>query len=461
MGGIWSNAALKRRREDTDEQDLLKRRRLVTCPAQSVSYENTEPLWMVRGEGQYLFDVRGRRFLDTRNNVPHCGHCCPAVAEAVAEQVKQLNTNTRYLHQTMITLAESVLATMPPKLTKIFFLNSGSEANDLAVRLAEAYTRKKGCIIVDRAYHGHTVSTIALSPYKYEHKNAHGQLPHIRKVRCPDTFRGVHKGYDAAELYAKDVKDAIEDLGGDVSAFFIESGMSVAGVVLPPAGYLSRCYEYVRAKGGVCVADEVQTGFGRFGSTFWGFQQQGVEPDIVTMGKPFGNGMPLAAVVCTEEISEAFAKGPEYFNTFGGNPVCAAAGLAVMQTIEKQRLQQNAAATGVHLRKSLLSLQKRLSEDAVCHIGDVRGCGLFLGIDFVKQKGGTDAAKKEAGLVCSRLKDRHQILTSLDGPLDNVMVVKPPLVFSAADADVFVAALEEVLRSLTPADVETATHTPT
>jgi ethanolamine-phosphate phospho-lyase len=243
--------------------------------------------------------------------------------------------------------------------------------------------------------------------------------------------------------------------------------MSVAGVISPPEGYLSRCYAAVRKAGGVCIADEVQTGLGRFGSSWWAFEQQNVCPDIVTIGKPFGNGMPLAAVVCTRAISDAFAKGPEYFNTFGGNPVCAAAGLAVLDAIERDGLRQNAQAVGEWLRAELLRLSSSDEADSVARaggvtIGDVRGCGLFVGIELIR--GGREARKPataEASRVCSRLKDVHLILTSLDGPHDNVLVVKPPLCFSSADAARFVGALHTELRALVGVDPSSITHTPT
>eukprot|EP01065_Artemidia_motanka_P005084 TRINITY_DN1241_c9_g1_i1.p1 TRINITY_DN1241_c9_g1~~TRINITY_DN1241_c9_g1_i1.p1 ORF type:complete len:531 (+),score=140.86 TRINITY_DN1241_c9_g1_i1:108-1595(+) len=447
--------------EFENESALLQARREVLSTAMSVSYANTDPLWMVTGDRQYLIDRSGRRFLDTRNNVAHCGHTHPAVAAAVRQQVSALNTNTRYLHPNVVRLAKKLASKLPKELCRVFFVNSGSEANDLAMRLAEMKTGRKECIVVDRAYHGHTVGAMSLSPYKYEHPRSHGQLPHVRKVPCPDTFRGLHRGADAAEQYSLCVKDAVEDLGGRVSAFFIESGMSVAGVILPPPGYLAKCYEYVRAAGGVCVADEVQTGFGRFGSSFWGFEQQGVVPDIVTMGKPFGNGMPLAAVACTEAVSAAFSTGPEYFNTFAGNPVCAAAGLAVMDTVERERLQENAAAVGAKLSDELRGLQTAVREGSLCHVGDVRGSGLFIGVDFVTEAGGREPATKAAGVVCSRLKDRHLILTSLDGPADNVMVIKPPMCFSEENVGVFVTALKREMEGVTAADVDAATHTPT
>jgi 4-aminobutyrate aminotransferase-like enzyme len=371
---------------------LLAMRMRDFCPACSISYANTDPLLIVAGRGATLIDESGRRFIDTRNNVAHVGHAHPAVAAAVADQVATLNTNTRYLHPSACQLARRLLDTMPPPLRdgKIFFVNSGSEANDLALRLARARTKHRRCLVVEHAYHGHTCEAVGLSPYKFEHASfgGKGQPDWVRQLPCPDVYRGAHRGPDAAEQYAGAVADACADASraeGGVCAFFIESGMSVAGVLLPPQGYLRAAYEAVRAAGGVCVADEVQTGLGRFGDVWWGFEQQGVVPDIVTMGKPMGNGMPLAAVVCTREVSDAFALGPEYFNTFGGNPVSAAAGLAVLDAIEADGLRGNAHSVGGALRAQLRALAACPSGDGEL-IGDVRGAGLFIGIEFVRDR---------------------------------------------------------------------------
>ena len=245
----------------------------------------------MRGERQHLFDQAGTRYLDTRNNVGHVGHSHPKVAAAVAAQVGALNTNTRYLHPNVSQLAAKLTATMPAPLSVCFFVNSGSEANDLAMRLARAHTGGDHFVVADHAYHGHTSAVIDISPYKYEHEGGEGQKPWVHKVACPDVYRGEY-GPDepnVGEKYAALVSDACDEAGqdgGKLAAFFIESGMSVAGVILPPEGYLAAAYRHVRAAGGVCVADEVQVGFGRFGAHYWGFQQQGVTPDIVTMVPP-------------------------------------------------------------------------------------------------------------------------------------------------------------------------------
>ena len=450
-----------------DKAQLLAERRRHFCAAQSISYANTDPLLIVSGHGATLVDEAGRRFLDTRNNVAHVGHAHPAVAAAVAEQVATLNTNTRYLHPNVCALAKKLLATMPAPLSDgvVFFVNSGSEANDLAVRLARAFNpRSELTLVVDHAYHGHTITALGLSPYKFEHRSfkGKGKPSWVTKCPAPDTYRGPHRGADAGARYAEPVVAACEAAcaggGGGVCAFFIESGMSVAGVIMPPDGYLAACYHAVRAAGGVCIADEVQTGMGRFGSSWWGFEQQCVVPDIVTMGKSCGNGMPLAAVVCTRAVSDAFATGPEYFNTFGGNPVCTAAGLAVFETIAKEDLRARATATGTFLREALAALA---GEPAGVLLGDVRGCGLFMGIEFVRDRESREPATAETSFICSRLKDVHRILTSIDGPHDNVLVVKPPLCFGEPEARRLVGALRCELMALASVDLTKVSHTPT
>lgn len=412
-----------------------------------------------------------------------------------------LNTNTRYLHPTVCLLARSLLATLPAPLCDgvVFFVNSGSEANDLALRLARAHTGRCGAVVIEHGYHGHTVATIGISPYKFASARAHPtarQPSWVRTVPAPDTYRGPHRGPDAGERYAEAVREACAALAVaaaeaadpslQVGAFFVESGMSVAGVVVPPKGYLGACYKAVRAAGGVCIADEVQTGLGRCGNGGWwafegstptagpqardtpstggttaGQRGRAAVPDIVTVGKPLGNGMPIAAVLCTREIALSFASGPEYFNTFGGNPVCAAAALTVLQQIESRGLRQRAAETGAALRRALLELA---AQPHGALIGDVRGAGLFLGIDFVLDRELRTPATAEVSWLCSRLKNIHRVLTSVDGPFDNVLVVKPPLTFGKAEAATLVAALEESLRalSLVPADeLRQRGHTPT
>eukprot|EP00668_Euglena_longa_P014661 GGOE01018660.1.p1 GENE.GGOE01018660.1~~GGOE01018660.1.p1 ORF type:complete len:451 (-),score=108.98 GGOE01018660.1:48-1400(-) len=437
------------------KEDVQHLRAKLLCPALTTSYSNTGPLMIMKGKGVYLYDEHGQSYLDTRNNVAHVGHAHPTVAAAIADQAAELSTNTRYLHPNLVLLAEKLLAKCPPPLKRVIFVNSGSEANDLALRLAWAHTRNQDIVVLDRAYHGHTATTINVSPYKAEGKGGSGLPKWVHKVSCPDTYRGPHRGPDAAQKYADEVK-SVCDRVGQVAAFIMESGLSVGGVILPPAGYLPAVYKAVRAAGGICIADEVQTGFGRFGTHFWAFEEQGVVPDIITLGKPIGNGMPLAAVVTTEEISTSFHNGMEYFNTFGGNTLSCAAGLAVLDVLEKEGLQAHALEVGTYLKSRLQALSQGQSL-----IGQVRGQGLFIGIEFVQDRKSLAPATTETSVICSRLKEIHRILTSIDGPHANVLVLKPPLCFSFTDANRFVTALSDVLDMLTPADIAIAQHTPT
>ncbi|MEJ2746945.1 MAG: aminotransferase class III-fold pyridoxal phosphate-dependent enzyme, partial [Anaerolineae bacterium] len=351
--------------------DILQKRQRHLGPSLSVSYQ--DPLKIVRGAGQFLYDEAGRPYLDCVNNVCHVGHSHPRVVQAAANQMTLLNTNTRYLHDNIIRYAERLTATLPDPLNVCFFVNSGSEANDLALRLARTYTGQRDTIVLDGAYHGNLTSLIEISPYKFDGPGGSGAPAHVHNVIMPDGFRGPHKGSGrkVGRDYAAHVQTAIERIqaqGQNVAAFIAESLLSCGGQIVLPDGYLHTAYQMVHDAGGVCIADEVQVGFGRVGSHFWGFQTQGVVPDIVTMGKPIGNGHPLAAVVTTAEIAQAFHNGMEYFNTFGGNPVSCAVGLAVLDVIEAEQLQQNALRAGEHLKSGLAALMARHPL-----IGDVRG----------------------------------------------------------------------------------------
>jgi ethanolamine-phosphate phospho-lyase len=455
------------------KEEVLALRMKHFSKSQSVSYLNSGPLMIVKGEGSRLTDEKGVSYLDTRNNVAHCGHSHPAVIKAVQEQVALLNTNTRYLHPVIAQLAERLTKLLPDPLEVVFFCNSGSEANDMALRLARAYSGgSNNTIVVDGAYHGHTLATLEVSPYKYEHGTeykASSPGKHIWKVPSPDTYRGKHRDWATAGAeYATYVQDACQhyrDAGEKVRAFIIEGGMSVAGVILPPPGYLSACVQAVHVVGGLYIADEVQTGLGRFGSSCWAFEhchspdESKVIPDIVTIGKPFGNGMPLAAVITSKKVAEAFENcGVEYFNTFGGNPVCASAGLAVLNVLQEERLQQKALEVGTYLKSKLRELQERIQL-----IGDIRGSGLFLGVEFVRSRETLESATAETSFVCSVLKSKYHILTSIDGPYDNVLVIKPPMVFSKSDADYFCQCLDDALSIdlLAAGDMTNISKTPT
>ncbi|XP_053734657.1 5-phosphohydroxy-L-lysine phospho-lyase isoform X2 [Synchiropus splendidus] len=364
-----------------------------------------------------------------------------------------LNTNSRFLHDNIVLYAERLAATLPKKLSVFYFVNSGSEANDLALRLAQQFTRHQDVIVLDHAYHGHLSSLIDISPYKFRKLSGQKEWVHVAPI--PDTYRGLYREDhpDPAQAYADAVKDLIEEVhskGRKISAFFAESLPSVGGQVILPQGYSPKVAEYVRAAGGVFVADEVQTGFGRVGSHFWAFQLQGEDfcPDIVTMGKPMGNGHPLSCVATTAEIAGAFtANGVEYFNTFGGTPVSCAIGLAVLDVIEKEDLRGNATRVGDHLKKLLTELKTR-------HwiIGDVRGVGLFLGLELVKDKELRTPATAAAGQVVKRLKEEDQICVSTDGPWENIVKFKPPMCFSVDDAELVARCIDRILTDIEAQD---------
>lgn len=414
----------------------------------------SDPLKIVRASGQYMYDEAGNQYLDCINNVCHVGHSHPTVVEAGHEQMKVLNTNNRYLHDNILKLAQRITATLPEKLCHVYMCNSGSEANDLALRLARHYTKATEVITLDHAYHGHVTSAMDISPYKLKTNvdGMHPIPPYVYVAPCPDTYRGKYKdcdypGEDLGKKYADDIKDiigVIESKGRHVSCFIAESMQSCGGQIVYPPGYLQRLYSYVHKAGGVCIADEVQVGFGRVGSHFWAFEPQGVVPDIITMGKPMGNGHPVSAVVTTEEISEAFKhSGMKYFNTFGGNPVSCAIALAVLDVMEAENLQQNALEIGDYLIQETTKMMKDFDM-----IGDVRGHGLFLGIDLVRDRKTREPATEEAQQIVSRMMKEHRIIVSSDGPYDNVLKLKPPMCFTKENCDLFLTKLGALLTDL-------------
>ncbi|XP_015190483.1 PREDICTED: alanine--glyoxylate aminotransferase 2-like [Polistes dominula] len=414
----------------------------------------SSPLKIVKGVGQYMFDEKGTRYLDCMNNVAHVGHCQPDVVKAGQEQMALLSTNNRFLHDNIVVCARRLTATMPEPLSVCFFVNSGSEANDLALRLAQAHTGNKDIITLDHAYHGHLTSMIDISPYKFNQiKNGKKDWVHV--APCPDVYRGKYcaddyPNQDLGLKYAEDIKHICDDLkvkGRGVCTYIAESLLSVGGQILPPKNYFKNVFRYVREAGGVCIIDEVQVGFGRVGSHMWAFQLYGVVPDIVTVGKPMGNGHPVAAVITTLEIATSFKNtGIEYFNTYGGNPVSCAIANAVMEVIERDNLQENALIVGKHLMTELKKLSKRRKI-----IGDVRGVGLFIGIELVRSRREKTPATAEAKHIVSRMKEQ-KILVSSDGPDRNVLKLKPPMVFTIENANEFVSTLDEVLQEI---DIDT------
>ncbi|MEW5981771.1 MAG: aminotransferase class III-fold pyridoxal phosphate-dependent enzyme [Acidobacteriota bacterium] len=422
--------------------EILAGRAVRLGPSLSVSYR--KPLHIVRGWMQHLYDADGRAYLDAVNNVAHVGHCHPRIVEAGQRQMAVLNTNTRYLHELIVRYADRLCATLPEPLRVCFFVNSGSEANELALRMARTFTGSRETIVVDTGYHGNTGAVVEISPYKFDGPGGTGPAPHVHTVPMPDPYRGVYRGAGAeiGARYASHVAEAADRIsreGRRVGAFIAESLLSCGGQIVLPEGYLAGAYEAVRRRGGVCIADEVQVGLGRVGSSFWAFETQGVVPDVVTIGKPIGNGHPLAAVITTPEIAMRFANGMEYFNTFGGNPVSCAIGMAVLGVIADEGLQARAARVGAYLLGRLRELKKR---HAV--IGDVRGLGLFVGIEFVRDRDTREPAGDEAGVAANRMRDRG-VLVSTDGPRHNVIKIKPPLVFTERDADLLADTLDAVL----------------
>lgn len=436
-------------RQGRSHEEIVKLRRELLLPNLSISYD--KPIKFVRGEGVWLIDDSGRAYLDCFNNVCHIGHAHPAVVEAMARQAATLNTNTRYLHDNIVAYAERLTTTLPKELTVAGFVNSGSEANSLALRMMRAHTGRENAIVLDWSYHGTTQELIDISPYKFRRKGGKGPKPHIHVATIPDSYHAP-EGWPAAEhgkRFAESVAELIAAMQakGEAPGFFIaESIPSVAGQVFLPDGYLREVYRLVREAGGICIADEVQVGFGRVGSHWWAFETQGVVPDIVTMGKPIGDGHPLAAVVTTREVTNSFNNGMEYFNTFGGNPVSCAVGLAVLDVIESQDLRGNALSIGNYLMDAFRAMQKRYEV-----IGDVRGLGLFLGIELVTDRR-TKAPATDFARAVSNGARRRGVLIGTEGPHDNVLKMRPPMIFSQRDADHLIAVLEEtfadVMRTL-------------
>ena len=419
--------------------ELLGARRRLLGPSLSISYRR--PLEMVRGRGAWLYDDGGQPYLDCVNNVAQVGHAHPRVVRAGLEQMTVLNTNTRYLHDSLTRYARRLAATLPDPLGVCFFVCTGSEANELALRMARTHTGREGMVVLEGGYHGNTSSLVQLSSYKFDGPGGAGPPPWVACVPMPDGYRGRYRSSDpdCGARYAREVGRAVDALGGRPAGFLFESILSCGGQIPLPEGFLADAFERVHAAGGVCIADEVQVGFGRAGSSFWAFEDHGVVPDIVTMGKPIGNGHPLAAVVTTPEIADSFNNGMEYFNTFGGNPVSCRIGLAVLDVIEEEGLQDHARRVGERL---LAGLKRLVERHAI--VGDARGTGLFQGIELVTDRASLDPAPRHATCLVERMRDRG-ILLSTDGPLHNVVKIKPPLVFDEDDADRLVSNLDEVL----------------
>ena len=427
------------------DDGLLARRRRTIGPSLSLSYRR--PLTIVRGAGSYLYDADGRAYLDLVNNVAHVGHAHPRVVDAAASQKALLETNTRYLHPAILDYTERLIATLPAPLEVAYLVNSGSEANELALRLARAVTGRRDVAVLEGGYHGNTTGLVDISPYKFDGPGGAGRPDHVHIAPVPDPYRGRHRGATAESgaAYAADLGAVLAEAaaaGWPVGAVILESAPGSAGQVVPPPGYLSAAFEAARAGGAVSIADEVQVGLGRVGRAWWSFQLDGAIPDIVTMGKPLGNGHPLGAVVTTRAIADAFANGMEYFNTFGGNPVSAAVGLAVLDVIEDEGLRARATASGDRFMAGLFALAERHEA-----IGDVRGQGLFIGVVLVRDRASREPATGLANALVEAAVERG-ILLSTDGPAHDTLKIKPPLVIEPADIDRVIETLDTLLIEL-------------
>jgi 4-aminobutyrate aminotransferase-like enzyme len=426
-----------------DTSQLFERRQQLMGSAYQLFYDT--PLHLVRGEGVWLWDADGRKYLDMYNNVPHVGHCHPHVVEAICSQAKTLNTHTRYLHQNVLNLAERLTNKLPDELDTAMFCCTGSEANELALRIARTVTGGTGMIVTEFAYHGNSKAIYEISPESIPDAE---RPDYVVTVPAPDTYRGPHRGEDAGDRYAQYVSEALELLrsrGIKPAAFVVDTIVSSSGVVKLPPGYLGKVAQIVRSAGALFVADEVQPGFGRTGSNFWGFEVDDFVPDIVTMGKPMGNGHPISSVVTRRDLVDAFAGHDDYFNTFGGNPVSCAAGLAVLDVIENEDLQRNALDVGAHIVDGLW----RLAGKHDC-IGDVRGTGLFLALELVNDREARTPATVLTGLVVNNLRHRG-VLTGSIGPDDNILKLRSPLVLGKDEADYMLGILDESLMATSDA----------
>ena len=433
----------KVRYHPSEKGEVLAKRRALFGGNLSLTYDN--PLMLVRGWKHHLFDEWGRPYLDAYNNVPHVGHAHPRIQAVAADQLKRVNSNTRYLHPAQTAFAEKLVSKLPAPLDVCFFVNSGSEANELALRMARAHTGATGMVTPDHGYHGNTTGALAVSAYKFNKPNGVGQADWVELVEVADDYRGTYRRNDAerAQKFADLVDPAIASLlqkGHGLASFIAETFPSVGGQIIPPKGYLAAVYQKIRAAGGVCIADEVQTGLGRLGEFYFGFEHQQVFPDIVVLGKPIGNGHPLGVLVTTKEIAASFDNGIEFFSTFGGSTLSCRVGKEVLDIVEDEHLQENARVVGAQLMEGLKALEAKYA----C-VGDLRGMGLFLGVELINPDG------SEATEICSYVKNRmreHRILVGSEGPKDNVLKIRPPLTLEPDDAEMITTILDQVLAEI-------------
>jgi ethanolamine-phosphate phospho-lyase len=420
---------------------MVSFRKKYLNPMMSISY-SPSPIYIQRSEGQYLYDENNKQLLDCINNVSHIGHCHPEAVARISKQFGILNTNSRFLYNVLNDATEKLLSLFPPELCVVTWVNSGSEANDLALQMARVHTGNEAIVCLDGAYHGHSDLTMKVSPYKW--KENFKRPNDVVVAKSPCTYRGAYyKKENSSQLYAKDLEKQLAKKP-NVAAFISESMQSCGGQVVPKQDYFKEIYNVIREKGGICIADEVQTGMGRLGKHFWAFEHYGSIPDIVTVGKALGNGYPVSAVVCKKEISDSFARrGIEYFNTFGANPIACTAAEAVIDIIRKQKLQENATEVGDYLNGKLKGLLR------FEQVGDIRGMGFFQGIDIVKSKKSRDPDSETALKIRQEVRNRG-VLISVDGPHNNVLKFKPPMVFNKDNADTLIKTLTDVLKVFAP-----------
>ncbi|MGB1238828.1 MAG: aminotransferase class III-fold pyridoxal phosphate-dependent enzyme [Pseudomonadales bacterium] len=426
----------------TQKSDILAKRKASFGENLKLTY--TDPVMFMRGWKHHLFDEWGRPYLDSYNNVPHVGHAHPRIQQVASDQLARMNSNTRYLHPAQTAFADKILSRMPESLDVCFFVNSGTEANELALRLARAHTGGKDMITPDHGYHGNTTGAIDISAYKFNAKGGVGQADWVHLVEVADEYRGTFRRGDAqrGEKYAALVDDAIDNIlqrGGKLAGFIAETFPSVGGQIIPPPGYLQGVYQRIRAAGGICIADEVQTGLGRLGEHYFAFEQQQVTPDIVVLGKPIGNGHPLGVLVTTRAIADSFAKGPEYFSTFGGSNLSCRMGKEVLDIVDDEQLAQNAQLMGERLLNGL-----RVLEEKYDIVGDVRGQGLFIGLDLVTDKASRTPGTQVADYVKNRMRE-NRILMGTEGPADNILKIRPPLTIEAQDVEMILTVMDKTL----------------
>jgi len=421
-------------------EKVIEKRQQHISSILSLSY--SKAIYMDSSAFQYMYDAYGNTFLDAYNNIPHVGHSHPKVVDAGQRQMAKLNTNTRYLYDQLSEYAEKLLSKFPASLNKVYFVNSGSVASDLAIRIAKIHTGYQKLMVMEHGYHGHTQTATDISDYKFSNPKGQGQKDFILKTQIPDTYRGKYTAddKDAGKKYAQEAIAQISNSDAPIAAFISEPIVGCAGQVPLADGYLKEIYPAVRKQGGICISDEVQTGFGRLGDYFWGFEAHNIIPDMVIIGKPMANGHPMGAVICTDEIAESFGKGVEFFSSFGGNPVSCAIATSVLEVMEEEQLQENAKEVGDYYKSLFIELQNKYD----C-IGDVRGSGLFLGMEIIKENG-IEQNPELASLIKNELRNKN-ILISTDGPFDSVIKTKPALCFTKQNAKHVVDNIDEVLKT--------------